>query len=1394
MRPPEQAPPSAQTPRDDPAALVPLGENSAGQTSPPTRPSRSGSGSHADEPTRVSNLDPPPARAVEAFMPGLIEGYELHGEIHRGGQGIVYRATQLSTKRVVALKVLLEGAFAGESARRRFEREIELAASLDHPSIVTILDSGLSHGRYFFAMEFIDGLRLDHYFAQHKPELNQALLLFAEICDAVNFAHQRGVIHRDLKPSNILIDHENRPRVLDFGLAKSQRGAEPRETTVQVLSATGQVLGTLAYMSPEQAAGADAVDVRSDVYSLGVVFYEALLGQTPYSVAGSLGEILNRIANDDPSPPRSVRFRSRYGRQINDELETILLKSLEKDPLRRYQTAGELGRDLRRLLAGEPVEAKRASGLYILKKTLKRYKLQAAAAGLVLLMLLVFTGVLAVLYTRESRLRNEADLLRTRSVRMAEEAAASAARETDARRDAERASASARAAAEELRETLVFQKIQRGDLARARGDLGEARDSFWDAFDDNEAHAGAQWALRQYYAQSGDSGARLLTLRPYGPLALSPDGRLAAVCESPEGVSLYEVESGVVLGWWRSPGGTTALRVGDDGLVIAAGATWARIWSPASIVPLATIALGESPPPRHVLNVDGRRFLLLVEDERVRCVRVADASIVSSAALGKPLSGTPAYSGNLRLLAAPTVAGVQLIDLGPAGELRSRAHLAPLPGIHATQFLDDGRLLAAGDGVSVARIGAREQPASAWTSFAAALGKWDNLDLDETSGLLLLSARDGRVALFRDGAVIDESRIAQQGLLDARLSPGGAAFTSLDQRGAVTSWRVGGAAENMRQPITQARDGRWAVSADGSTLVMVNPGVGISAIRERRVVDVPLPRLMQMLTRAQDGSINVSGDGSRIAVRAGNRLWIIDWQAPRVYALRWMEPRVPLLRSVAISHDGSLLALCAQSEAGEQQVLALRDLNKLSVEERVANLGALPPAAGPLSFEGAALTSISFLPNQERLLCVRSNGAVLRRAADLPLGPLQPIGMLESPAVLTAINRAGTLAAFACEDSVVRVLALDRGQVTARLRSGARVAAMDFSPASDSLLLRTLDGALSLYAPTSPERIAFWPLPPQGEAPIAAWVGTNRLALSYEDTLYEHDYSALDRVLLSNRLYAAHVEAARALARNDPEAAWEQAQRIAAADVRAANSLQLALLEAALRRQETPAPERVRAALQLAPADAYLRLGHAAYDGGRYALARELLENGAQRADGQIDDYTVWRLAECNYLDGRLEQTTSELASLERSAGLTSADRRRVRLERIAALCLSGRLREARSELFAIQAQQSPGLDRNETLDSMATLLVGNYLLGTQADTQLAANIKAALTYFEERWLNYHDDVHFFAGELARNRNDLRLARERYQRCIDLARDRWPSDWARYRLAQMESSSSEAAK
>jgi eukaryotic-like serine/threonine-protein kinase len=330
-----------------------------------------------------------------------IPGYENLRELRRGGQGVVFYATQASTRRPVAIKVLLDGALATREARRRFEREVDLIVGLRHPNIVQVYDSGrTSDDRLYYIMAYIEGAGLDEVIAASGTASRSlvfatpaaTLAIFAKICDAVQYAHQRGVIHRDLKPSNVRIDPEGEPHVLDFGLAKSS-ATDDRD--VSHVSRTGNFMGSLPWASPEHAQADSArIDVRSDVYSLGVMLYQLLSGQFPYSLSGPIHEILRNIIDTPPRALRDVR------RDIDDETATIVMKCLAKEPERRYQSAGELARDIRRRLAGEPIEAKRDSAWYGVRKTLNRYRTFVRAMLALLVVSVLFSAATIGLWLR----------------------------------------------------------------------------------------------------------------------------------------------------------------------------------------------------------------------------------------------------------------------------------------------------------------------------------------------------------------------------------------------------------------------------------------------------------------------------------------------------------------------------------------------------------------------------------------------------------------------------------------------------------------------------------------------------------------------------------------------------------------------------------------------------------------------------------------------------------------------------------------------------------------------------------------------------------------------------------------------------------------------------------
>jgi tetratricopeptide (TPR) repeat protein/tRNA A-37 threonylcarbamoyl transferase component Bud32 len=349
----------------------------------------------------VDHLVTPPLLPAKAVLPPpeRLGDYELLEEIGRGGMGVVYRARQVSLKRIVAVKMLLAGQRAGEVGRQRLLQEAEAAGHLQHPNIVAVHEVGEKDGQPYFSMDYVEGKSLAALVRENLLPAAAAATYVRTIALAVQYAHQQGTLHRDLKPANVLIDASGQPRITDFGIAKRIAGDSQ-------LTATGDVLGTPSYMSPEQAAGKlQQIGPASDIYALGAILYELLTGRPPFRADTPL-DTLRQVVETDAVSLRLLNPK------VPRDLETICRKCLEKEPGKRYPNGQALADDLERFLKGEPIRARPPRAWERALKWAKRRPALAALAAVCALAVLTVLVVIAVANARLEQERDYADLKR----------------------------------------------------------------------------------------------------------------------------------------------------------------------------------------------------------------------------------------------------------------------------------------------------------------------------------------------------------------------------------------------------------------------------------------------------------------------------------------------------------------------------------------------------------------------------------------------------------------------------------------------------------------------------------------------------------------------------------------------------------------------------------------------------------------------------------------------------------------------------------------------------------------------------------------------------------------------------------------------------------------------
>ena len=530
----------------------------------------------------------------------IIGPYKLLQNIGEGGCGVVYMAEQQKpVVRRVALKIIKLG-MDTKQVIARFEAERQALAMMEHPNIAKVLDAGATEtGRPYFVMELVRGVPITEFCDQQNLSTNERLMLFMDVCSAIQHAHQKGVIHRDIKPSNILVtmhDHKAVPKIIDFGIAKA---TQQRLTDKTLFTQFHQFMGTPAYMSPEQAqmSGLD-IDTRTDIYSLGVLLYELLTGRTPLDAKeltkADYDEMRRRIRDEDPLYPstqltsmnaeelttiakRRNTEPSRLNRVMRGELDWIVMKALEKDRNRRYETAAEMALDVQRYLNFEPVKAAAPSSMYRFRKFARRNKGAISVAAIILLLLSVGSVVSTWLAVKATIAQRSADQLATESQEAKELAEL---REEEATEQRNLALTTSQALRQNLYASDLYQAqhfLRDDNIAKSR----ELLRKYIPSDDEEDDLRGFEWQ----YLWDRSQGDELYTFndleRPVGALAFSHDSKFLAGLSSDGNIGVWNVHTRMrvaLLDTKTESWFNLKLQFSRDGRFLFAGRTAGRRW------------------------------------------------------------------------------------------------------------------------------------------------------------------------------------------------------------------------------------------------------------------------------------------------------------------------------------------------------------------------------------------------------------------------------------------------------------------------------------------------------------------------------------------------------------------------------------------------------------------------------------------------------------------------------------------------------------------------------------------------------------------------------------------------------------------------------------------------
>jgi len=1088
------------------------------------------SGDFLESPPVGSNVTLDSPSPIE--RPGTKIGhYELLELIGEGGMGLVYLAEQKEpVKRRVALKIIKPG-MDSKQVIARFEAERQVLALLDHPNIAHVLDAGTTGtGRPYFVMEYVKGLSITRYCDDNRLNIEQRLKLFRQVCEGIHHAHQKGIIHRDLKPSNILVSvHGDRvvPKIIDFGIAKAT--TQPL-TDKTVFTFQGQLLGTPEYMSPEQVDLAmQDIDIRSDIYSLGVVLYELLAGVLPFegeSLARlGFAEVQRTIREQEPASP-SIRLSSLgeqakaiaesrrtevvpLARRLHKELEWIPLKAMRKDRCRRYRSAAELADDVQNYLDGNPLTAGPETAVYRVKKFVRRHAGSVATAALIAITIILGLVISTAMYLRAEDARQKEATARTQ----AEEATK---KEAAARTEAEQAEQATKQKAEELRHSLYVNSIQLADAKHREGNIGRTRELLTACPEDLR---GWEWDRLNHTL---DQSAMSIATGQDGiiSLALSPDRKRVVSGGWDRTIKTWDVPGGaelITIGLGDRNAYLQALYNGDvdvvrqarlslawsvafspDGkqIVSGHGSGEIKVWDASTGKQLKTLEAHKNSVDSIAFGPDGRRMASAGYE-----VKLWDTTYwTEPKSLSDPETGTPdsigmescvAFSPDGKRIAsaggwAPQIKVWDVVTGQRIWSIRGHDFWA-----YSVSFSPDGKLLASGGDNHVklwdAATGSHVMTLRGHEAMVYSVA------FSPDGKSVVTGACDNMIRIWdiSTGATTMILRGHEDVVEGVVFTPDGKSLVSHSWDGTIKTWDMSAAREPLKLVGHSSIINSFAFSPDGKRIVS---GDGISI----KLWDVESATELKTLCRDNGlipSAVAFSPDGKRIALREYSGTCRI-WDAATGDLLTILHGPRPYIRptgGMAFSPDGNLMAF----SGGIDKTVKVLDVTKgnevatltghaslvcsvaFSPDGRLIAAGGSDPnikmwewATGrdPMTLRGhdeGIIGCVAFSPDGTRIVSAGQRDETVR-VWDTATGvELMTLKHADS-AISAAFSPDGKRIISGCHDRTVRVWDAATGAELLALRAGFNVLDVAFSPDGKTIAGGLFDHTITLWESAPP--------------------------------------------------------------------------------------------------------------------------------------------------------------------------------------------------------------------------------------------------------------------------------------------------------------------------------------